>query len=99
VDTRLEWDEEGEPDLEFVAERDYGEVEELPAHELEHALVRETFGADPAALKALADFYEQEGSHPPWQHAAELLRDGLIDVHFDLTPRGRRALARVGKQD
>jgi hypothetical protein len=61
--------------------------------------LRETFGADPAALKALADFYEQEGSHPPWQHAAELLRDGLIDVHFDLTPRGRRALARVGKQD
>jgi hypothetical protein len=67
-------------------------------YRLEGVEVRETFGADPSALKALADFYEQEGSHPPWLHAAELLRDGLIDVHFDLTPRGRRALARLREQ-
>jgi hypothetical protein len=52
----------------------------------------ETFTASPEALRALSDFLDQGGS-PPWEHASELLADGLIDVHFDLTPRGRRALA------
>jgi hypothetical protein len=37
-DERLERDDEGEPLLELVAERDYGEAEELPDHELEHTL-------------------------------------------------------------
>jgi glutamine synthetase adenylyltransferase len=54
----------------------------------------ETFSASPEALRALADFLDQGGS-PPWEYASELLADGLIDVHFDLTPRGRRALARL----
>ena len=54
---------------------------------------RETFSASPDALQALADFLAEGGS-PPWQHASELLGDGLIDVHVALTPRGRRALAR-----
>jgi hypothetical protein len=52
----------------------------------------ETFGASQDALRALAAFRD-EGAPPPWEHASELLADGLIDVHFDLTPRGRRALA------
>ena len=43
---------------------------------------------------ALADFLER-GESPPWEHASELLEDGLIDVHFALTPRGHRALARA----
>lgn len=81
----------------FGAEREFS-GQAVSRYRLEGVEVRETFGADPSALKALADFYEQEGSHPPWQHAAELLRDGLIDVHFDLTPRGRRALAHLRKQ-
>lgn len=54
----------------------------------------ETFSASPDSLQALADFLDQGGS-PPWEHASDLLADGLIDVHFDLTPRGRRALARL----
>lgn len=53
---------------------------------------RETFAVSPEALGALADFVEG-GERPPWEHASELLAEGLIDVHFDLTPRGRRALA------
>ncbi len=52
----------------------------------------EMFAASPEALGALADFYDTGGS-PPWEYASELLEDGVIDVHFDLTPRGRRALA------
>jgi hypothetical protein len=52
----------------------------------------ETFEVSPEALDALAGFSAGGGS-PPWEYASELLADGLIDVHFALTPRGRRALA------
>jgi hypothetical protein len=31
------------------------------------------------------------GASAPWEDATELVADGLIDTHFDLTPRGRRA--------
>ena len=52
----------------------------------------ETFSASREALAALATFVEG-GESPPWEFASELLADGLVDVHFALTPRGRRALA------
>jgi hypothetical protein len=38
IDERLARDEQGEPYLELVAERDYAEAEQLPDHDLEHAL-------------------------------------------------------------
>jgi hypothetical protein len=41
----------------------------------------------------LADFLRNDES-PPWEHAAELLADGLIDTNAALTPRGRRVLSR-----
>lgn len=49
-----------------------------------------TASADPRNV--LADFLESD-EPPPWDFASELLADGLIDVHFALSPRGRRALA------
>ena len=52
----------------------------------------ETFTASTKALRELAGYLRGSGS-PPWDSAGELLADGLIDVHFALTPRGRRALA------
>jgi hypothetical protein len=52
----------------------------------------ETFEVSTEALEELATFLD-EGSAPPWNAAPELLADGLIDVHFELTPRGARALA------
>jgi hypothetical protein len=52
----------------------------------------EIFSASSEALDALASFLEG-GESPPWDHASELLADGIIDVHFALTPRGHRALA------
>jgi hypothetical protein len=52
---------------------------------------RELFDAQPSAMRALRDFLSAGGS-PPWRHASELLADGLIDVNFGLTARGRRAL-------
>jgi hypothetical protein len=53
---------------------------------------RETFAVSADAVRALADFLD-DGDQPPWGYASELLADGLVDTHFGLTPRGRRALA------
>ena len=55
----------------------------------------ETFTASPEALDALDDFLD-DGKPPPWDYASELLSDGLIDTHFAVTPRGRRALVAQG---
>jgi hypothetical protein len=55
----------------------------------------ETFDVSDEALAALADYRNDPAASPPWEYASELLADGLIDVHFDLTPRGRRAVAPV----
>jgi hypothetical protein len=52
----------------------------------------ETFTASPEALSDLARFLDEGDLSPPWDDAVELLADGLIDDHFALTPRGRRAL-------
>jgi hypothetical protein len=62
----------------------------LDGHEFE-----ETFGASSEAIGALAEFLANEEASPPWEYAAELLQDGLIDTHAALTPRGRRALSRL----
>ena len=55
----------------------------------------EIFNASDEALRALADYRDDPAASLPSEYASELLADGLIDVHFDLTPRGRRALAPV----
>jgi hypothetical protein len=71
---------------------------DLPIND-SHELVRpgrlpfkETFTATPVALSELSGFLNDGGGSPPWDYAVELLADGLIDEHFALTPRGRRAL-------
>jgi hypothetical protein len=55
--------------------------------------IAETFNASEDALNALAAYRGEQNASPPWEYASELLADGLIDVHFDLTPRGKRAIA------
>lgn len=55
---------------------------------------RETFTASPGSLAALRRHVSAGAGEPPWEHAPELLRDGLVDPDSGLTPRGRRALAR-----
>jgi uncharacterized protein YhaN len=57
--------------------------------------IAETFNASDVALSALADYLDSQDGSPPWEYASELFADGLIEVHFDLTPRGHRALARL----
>ena len=51
----------------------------------------ETFEASSPAIHALAEWAET-GRMLPWEHVAELLEDGLVDPHLDITHRGRRAI-------
>ena len=57
--------------------------------------IDETFNASDESLSALADYLDSQDGSPPWEYASELFADGLIEVHFDLTPRGHRALGRL----
>jgi plasmid stabilization system protein ParE len=88
----LEVKVDGTPVERVVAEKDFAVDRPVVRFRLNHSEAEETFSASLDALRALADFLD-DGGTPPWQHASELLADGLIDVHFDLTTRGRRALA------
>ncbi len=76
----------------IAGEKDFSSVTPPLSFRLNSTEAHETFTAPAEALDALAD-YVDDGKPPPWDFAAELLADGLIDVHFALTPRGRRALA------
>jgi hypothetical protein len=92
VEQRLAHDEAGEPFLESIAERDFGEAESLPDHQLEHALER---GEEEAAVSALARAEAaglavelvalEAGQAPDWDEAMRLV-DALIleEVHDDL---------------
>jgi hypothetical protein len=95
VDERLAFDEQGEPYLELLAERDFEELEQLPDHELEHALAaREE--ALPAAASAVFTRAEagglslelvalEPGEEPDWEAAASYI-DSLIleEIEDDL---------------
>jgi hypothetical protein len=54
LEERLVSDERGDPYLELIAERDYSEYEQLPDHELEHALARGDDGLPPAVATWLS---------------------------------------------
>jgi hypothetical protein len=82
----------------IAAEKDFAARTPFFRFRLNGSEFEETFSASPEALRALAAFLDEEGSSPPWEYASELLADGLVDLHFALTPRGRRALARLDAQ-
>jgi hypothetical protein len=93
VDERLERDGEG-PYLQLVAERDFGEIEDLPNHELEHAeanreelpeAAQATFTrADDAGLEVELVALEP-GEAPDWAEAGAYI-DALIleEIEDDL---------------
>jgi hypothetical protein len=76
----------------IAGEKDFSSPTPPLSFRLNGTDARETVAASAEAREALAAYLEDGGS-PPWDHASELLEDGLIDVHFALTPRGQRALA------
>lgn len=56
---------------------------------------RETLVASAEGVEALRAWVDDPSGEPPWQHLRELAADGLVDRHFALTSRGRRALGRA----
>jgi hypothetical protein len=85
VDELLEEDDQGEPYLELVAERDYAELDEPPDHELEHALARRAGAADYLAARveqggALVELVALEpGEAPAWDEARRYIDDLILE--------------------
>jgi hypothetical protein len=88
VEQRLARDDDGEPYLELVAERDFAEVEEPPDHELEHTFARReeealpegaaaTFARAEAAGLSLELVALEPGEEPDWEEAERYI-DALI---------------------
>jgi hypothetical protein len=95
-DQRLARDEQGEPYLELIAERTFAELEEVPDHELEHALARredeelpEGAVATIARAEAMGLSLElvalDPGEEPDWAEAERYI-DALIfeEIEDDL---------------
>jgi hypothetical protein len=95
VEERLERDESGQAYLDLVAERDYGELEELPDHQLEHALasLEERLPEAAAATFARAEqagllvelVALEPGEEPDWAEAERYI-DALVleEIEDDL---------------
>ena len=84
---------DGAPLERVAAARDLAESQLPLTFTLADQDFREVFDAPPRALAAALAYISDPSGKPPWQHAAALAADGLIDGTFALTPRGRRALA------
>ena len=100
VDERLARDEDGEPFLELLAERDYGEDEgDIPNHELEHTLARRDEEELPEAAAAIFDRAERSGENlelvaldpgedPDWDAAERFIAALVIEeINDDLLVR------------
>ena len=96
VDQRVGRDEDGEPYLELIAERDYGEVEQVPDHELEHSFASREDEDLPAGAAAAFTRAEaaglsielvalEPGEEPDWDEAERYI-DALIldEIEDDL---------------
>jgi hypothetical protein len=100
VDERLARDEDGEPFLELLAERDYGEDEgDVPNHELEHTLARRDEEELPEAATAIFERAERSGENlelvaldpgeaPDWDAAERFIAALVIEeINDDLLVR------------
>ena len=87
VDERLAEDDDGEPYLDLVAERDFDELDTLADHQLEHALAARDDDLPPGAAAAFARADQaglalelvalDPGEEPDWKEAEEYM-DALI---------------------
>jgi hypothetical protein len=95
VDEKLAQDEQGEPYLALIAERDYSELEEIPDHELEHALAQREWNLPEAAAATFSRAEQaglavelvalEAGEEPDWEEAMRYI-DSLVieEVEDDL---------------
>jgi hypothetical protein len=89
VGEALAYDEQGEPYLDLVAERDFDELEELPDHELEHALAEREQRLPDEATATLARAQEaglsmelvalEPGELPDWAEAQRYIDALTLD--------------------
>jgi hypothetical protein len=90
IEESLSLDGDGEPFLDLVAERDYGEFEALPDHELEHArAAAEDEGLPPAAGAVLSRAQEgglavelvalDPGEEPDWEEAERFINALILE--------------------
>lgn len=90
VEQRTVQDENGQPYLDLLAERDYGEADgELPDHELEHALATEDWSLSETATATLSRAAEsglsvelvalEPGEVPDWDEAARYIVTLVIE--------------------
>jgi hypothetical protein len=88
VHEELAFDEEGEPYLDLIAERDYAELEQdVPDHELEHLFARRSWEVPEAAAATIARAAQaglavelvalEAGDEPDWEEAERYI-DSLI---------------------
>ena len=106
VGEQVAQDEEGEPYLDLVAERTYGEVEELPDHELEHALTgsedEPPAEAEATLARAEAAGLEVElvalepGELPDWDEAERYIDALILEEIEEWDFRDGRIFASVG---
>ena len=89
VDRQLAYDDDGEPYVALIAERDYSELEEVPDHELEHTLARREWEL-PEPVEATVSRAEraglavelaalEPGEEPDWPEADEFLAALVLD--------------------
>jgi hypothetical protein len=93
TDTQLARDEQDEPYLDVVAERDFGELDGLPNHELEHALDNRDADIPEAAQATLARAEEaglaaelaalEVGEEPDWAEAERYIDALELEVIED----------------
>jgi hypothetical protein len=93
MEAGLAYDEQGEPYLDLLAERDYSELEELPDHELEHTLARDDAipegteeilrrGQDDLSVELVA---LEAGEAPDWDEAVRYIDAlELVEIEDDL---------------
>jgi hypothetical protein len=95
IEEGLARDEQGEPYLELLAERDYSELEDLPDHELEHALAAQEESLPEAAVSTLVRAEEgglavelaalESGEEPDWVEAESYIDSlELEEIEDDL---------------
>jgi hypothetical protein len=94
VEEQLAADEDGEPYLDLVAERDYAELDDqLPNHELEHALAARASELPEGAMATLNRAQEEglavelvalePGEEPDWGAAAQYIDHLVLDMVED----------------
>jgi hypothetical protein len=93
TDQQLAHDDDGRPYLELIAERDYGEAEQPPDHELEHVLAAEDWSLSDAATATMTRAAEagllvelvalEPGEAPDWDEAERYIHALIFDEIAD----------------